>query len=78
MIESDVPTATEFVPETDHSRADEGPGVRHLQATGDGGLEIVSEEPHDDEVLNHVFVCDHCGHAEDLESDMGFHLETAH
>lgn len=76
MSTDDAPTASEFIP------ADEVPGpnrtgkpmLRTLQATGDGGLEIVSHEPYDDEVRNHVYVCDQCGSEEDTESGMGLHL----
>jgi hypothetical protein len=77
---SDMPTATEFVP-ADHDLTgphDDRPMVRILQATGDGGLEVKAHEPYDDEAPNHVFVCDQCGHSESLETDMGFHLDTAH
>lgn len=75
----ETPTATEFIPAEENGvRADQGPGVRYLQATKDGGLEIVNEEPYNDEVRNHVFICDECGQSEDLESDMAFHLRTAH
>lgn len=76
---TDAPTATEFIPADENGvRGDQGPGVRYLQATGDKGMEIVNEDPYDDEVLNHVFICDECGHSEDLESDMGHHLHFKH
>lgn len=75
----DAPTATEFIPADENGvRVDEGPGVRYLQATGDKGTEIVNEESYDDEVLNHCYICDECGHEEFSESDMGHHLHFAH
>ena len=72
----DAPTATEFIP------ADEVPGpnrtgkpmARILQATGDGGMEIVAHEPYDDTVRNHIHICDECGHSEDTADGMGAHL----
>lgn len=70
----DAPTATEFIPADENGLRDEGAGVRYLQATGDKGLEVVNEDPYDDEVLNHVFICDECGHEEDTEDGMGHHL----
>lgn len=74
----EVPTATEFIPAAENGIRDEGPGVRYLQLTGDGGLEIVNEEPYNDEVRNHVYICDECGQDEANESDMAFHLRTKH
>jgi hypothetical protein len=77
---TETPTATEFIPsDANGIRSDEGPGVRHLRLVPDGhGMEIVNEEPVDDDVRNHVFVCDDCGQSESLESDMAFHLRTEH
>jgi len=74
----DALTATEFIPADENGLREEGPGVRYLQATGDTGMEIVNEEPHDDDVRNHVFVCDQCGQSEDRASDMGQHLHYDH
>lgn len=76
----DAPTATEFLPEgkPHHRRDDEGPGVRLLRATGDGGLEEVNVEPYDDEVQNHVYICDECGHSEDTEDGIAHHLHHEH
>ena len=75
---SDRPTATEFIPAEENGVRDEGAGVRHLQSTDDGGLEIVTEEPYDDDVRNHVFVCDQCGKSEATEDGMAFHLSINH
>lgn len=75
----DAPTATEFIPADENGvRDDQGPGLRYLQATDDGGMEIVNEEPADDEVLNHVYVCDECGHDEPTEDGMAHHLHHRH
>lgn len=77
----EVPTATEFIP------ADEVPGpnrsgkamVRGLQRVRDGkGLELAYHEPHDNPVENHVYICDECGHSEDTEDGIEFHLRTEH
>lgn len=76
---NDAPTATEFIPAEENGiRDDEGPGVRHLQATGDKGLELVNEEPHDEPIRNRVFICDECGHEEWVETDMAQHLHYKH
>jgi len=70
-------TATEFIPADENGVRDEGAGVRHLRGTSDGGLEVLNEEPHDD-VRNHVFVCDGCGHKEQTEDGMAHHIQTKH
>jgi hypothetical protein len=78
MIE--VPTATEFIPalEVPGPNRTEQPMVRHLQATGGGGVEVASHEPYDDTVRNHVYICDECGHEAATEDGIGHHLDTEH
>jgi len=78
---TDAPTATEFIPANkipgprEHDRAQ----VRGLQRVQNGkGLELVYHEPYDDDIGNHVFVCDQCGHIEDTESGIELHLRTEH
>jgi len=78
---TDTPTATEFIP-TDEvagpNRADK-PMVRGLQRVSNGkGVEVAYHEPYDDEVENHVYVCDECGQSENTETDIAFHLRTQH
>jgi IS30 family transposase len=76
----DAPTATEFIP------AEEVPGpnrtgkpmARILQSTGDKGVEVAAHEPYDDDVENHVCICDQCGHEESTEDAIGHHLTTEH
>lgn len=76
----ETPTATEFIPADEISPNRTGkPMVRGLQLVREGrGIEVTYREPYDDEVRNHVFVCDECGQSESLGSDMEFHLRTQH
>lgn len=73
-------TATEFIPTDEVPGPDraEQPMTRTLQATGDGGVELVAHEPYEGTVRNHVYICDQCGHEEATEDGIGHHLATAH
>jgi hypothetical protein len=77
----EVPTATEFIPTElvpDPNRTGNAM-VRTLQRVRNGkGVEIAAHEPYDDEVENHVYVCDECGHSEDTEDGIELHLRTEH
>lgn len=76
-----VPTATEFIPIDDVPGPNRTgkPMVRGLNLAAEGnGVEIAFHEPYDDDVPDHIYICDECGHAEDRESAIADHLRTQH